>query len=137
MTTNAGAREMSGAPMGFGSPSNAGKGKEAIERMFSPEFRNRLDATINFNSLSPENIERAGSRNYLLVLLELNERWFLQLTVRARGWFAERGDDLSSVSCANGAADSKRDQEGSCRRELVFGKRRSCGKVEVDEVARS
>ena len=48
MTTNAGAREMSGAPLGFGARSNAGKGKEAIEKMFSPEFRNRLDAMISF-----------------------------------------------------------------------------------------
>ena len=45
MTTNAGAREMSGAPLGFGQRSNAGKGKEAIEKMFSPEFRNRLDSS--------------------------------------------------------------------------------------------
>jgi len=57
MTTNAGAREMSGAPLGFGAQSNAGKGKEAIEKMFSPEFRNRLDAMIVFNSLSPEIID--------------------------------------------------------------------------------
>jgi len=42
----------------FGARSNAGKGKEAIEKMFSPEFRNRLDAMITFNSLSQENIER-------------------------------------------------------------------------------
>src|SRR6266540_581807 len=48
MTTNAGAREMSGAPLGFGERSNVGKGKEAVEKMFSPEFRNRLDAMITF-----------------------------------------------------------------------------------------
>src|SRR5438552_6129322 len=54
MTTNAGAREMSGASMGFGAQSNVGKGKEAIEKMFSPEFRNRLAALITFNSMSKE-----------------------------------------------------------------------------------
>ena len=53
MTTNAGAREMSGTPLGFGERTNVGKGKEAIEKMFTPEFRNRLDSIITFNALSP------------------------------------------------------------------------------------
>ena len=60
MTTNAGAREMSGAPLGFGARSNAGKGKEAIEKMFSPEFRNRLDAMIVFQFVEHGNYRTGG-----------------------------------------------------------------------------
>jgi len=70
MTTNAGAREMSGSPLGFGAQSNVGKGKEAIEKMFSPEFRNRLDSIINFNPLSQENIERVVQNEIKRVLAD-------------------------------------------------------------------
>src|SRR5262249_61541389 len=48
MTTNAGAQEMAAAAIGFGSVSNAEKGQKALERLFSPEFRNRLDAVGQF-----------------------------------------------------------------------------------------
>ncbi|HVO93964.1 MAG TPA: ATP-dependent Clp protease ATP-binding subunit ClpA, partial [Terriglobales bacterium] len=92
MTTNAGAREMSGSPLGFGAQSNVGKGKEAIEKMFSPEFRNRLDSIINFNPLSQENIERVVDKFIIELDQQLNDRKvFLQLTPNARRWFAERG----------------------------------------------
>src|SRR5258706_12417239 len=57
MTTNAGARELSGAGMGFGSSAVTGKGRGAIEKTFAPEFRNRLDAWIAFDPLSFESIE--------------------------------------------------------------------------------
>ena len=55
MTSNAGSREMSSATIGFGDPKSdsTGKGKKAIEKLFSPEFRNRLDGIITFNSLDP------------------------------------------------------------------------------------
>src|SRR6201988_88034 len=92
MTTNAGARELSGAPLGFGARSNAGKGKEAIEKMFSPEFRNRLDAMIVFNSLSMDIIERVVDKFIIELDHQLNEKKvFLQLTVKARRWLAEKG----------------------------------------------
>ncbi|MBI3064431.1 MAG: ATP-dependent Clp protease ATP-binding subunit ClpA, partial [Deltaproteobacteria bacterium] len=94
MTTNAGAREMSGSPLGFAAQSNVGKGKEAIEKMFSPEFRNRLDAMITFNSLSIEIIERVVEKFIMELDHQLNEKKvFLQLTPKARRWFAERGYD--------------------------------------------
>jgi ATP-dependent Clp protease ATP-binding subunit ClpA len=133
MTTNAGAREMSGAPLGFGAQSNAGKGKEAIEKMFSPEFRNRLDAMITFNSLSQENIERVVDKFIIELDQQLNERKvFLQLTVRARRWFAERGYDPTF-----GARPMARLIQNEIKRvladEILFGKLQSGGKVEVDE----
>src|SRR5437867_3459867 len=58
MTTNAGAREMSDASMGFTQTGSSGKGRGVIERTFAPEFRNRLDAWIAFDALSFETIER-------------------------------------------------------------------------------
>src|SRR6266404_5463837 len=133
MTTNAGAREMSGAPLGFGARSNAGKGKEAIEKMFSPEFRNRLDAMITFNSLSQENIERVVDKFIIELDQQLNDRKvFLQLTVRARRWFAERGYDPTF-----GARPMARLIQNEIKRvladEILFGKLQGGGKVEVDE----
>ena len=133
MTTNAGAREMSGAPLGFGAQSNAGKGKEAIEKMFSPEFRNRLDAMITFNSLSQENIERVVDKFIIELDQQLNERKvFLQLTDRARKWFAERGYDPTF-----GARPMARLIQNEIKRvladEILFGKLQNGGKVEVDE----
>src|SRR5204862_414518 len=58
MTTNAGAQEMAAAAIGFGDPSNKDKGKKALERLFAPEFRNRLDAVVEFGALTPEAVER-------------------------------------------------------------------------------
>ena len=133
MTTNAGAREMSGAPLGFGARSNAGKGKEAIEKMFSPEFRNRLDAMIVFNSLSMEIIERVVDKFIIELDHQLNEKKvFLQLTVKARRWLAEKGYDPSF-----GARPMARLIQNEIKRvladEILFGRLQSGGKVEVDE----
>jgi len=133
MTTNAGAREMSGAPLGFGAQTNIGKGKEAIEKMFSPEFRNRLDATITFNPLSQENIERVVDKFIIELDQQLNDRKvFLQLSDRARRWFAERGYDPTF-----GARPMARLIQNEIKRvladEILFGKLQGGGKVEVDE----
>jgi ATP-dependent Clp protease ATP-binding subunit ClpA len=133
MTTNAGAREMSSAPLGFGARSNAGKGKEAIEKMFSPEFRNRLDAMIVFNSLSMEIIERVVDKFIIELDHQLNEKKvFLQLTVKARRWLAEKGYDPSF-----GARPMARLIQNEIKRvladEILFGQLQSGGKVEVDE----
>ncbi|HEY7715225.1 MAG TPA: ATP-dependent Clp protease ATP-binding subunit ClpA [Candidatus Binatia bacterium] len=133
MTTNAGAREMSGAPLGFGAQTNLGKGKEAIEKMFSPEFRNRLDAMITFNPLNQENIERVVDKFIIELDQQLNDRKvFLQLTNRARRWFAERGYDPLF-----GARPMARLIQNEIKRvladEILFGKLQNGGKVEVDE----
>ena len=133
MTTNAGAREMSGAPLGFGARSNVGKGKEAIEKMFSPEFRNRLDAMITFNSLSMEIIERVVDKFIIELDHQLNEKKvFLQLSVKARRWLAEKGYDPSF-----GARPMARLIQNEIKRvladEILFGRLQSGGKVEVDE----
>ena len=133
MTTNAGAREMSGAPLGFGAQSNVGKGKEAIEKMFSPEFRNRLDAMITFNSLSMEVIEKVVDKFIMELDQQLNDKKvFLNLTAKARRWFAERGYDPTF-----GARPMARLIQNEVKRvladDILFGKLQNGGKVTVDE----
>jgi ATP-dependent Clp protease ATP-binding subunit ClpA len=133
MTTNAGAREMSGAPLGFGAQSKAGKGKEAIEKMFSPEFRNRLDAMIVFNALGMEIIERVVDKFIVELDHQLNEKKvFLQLTPKARRWLAERGYDPTF-----GARPMARLIQKEIKRvladEILFGSLQGGGNVEVDE----
>ena len=65
---------MNATALGFAHNSNVGKGKEAVEKMFSPEFRNRLDATIFFNSLSPVVIEKVVDKFITQLDAQLNER---------------------------------------------------------------
>jgi ATP-dependent Clp protease ATP-binding subunit ClpA len=97
MTTNAGAREMSDAKIGFQKGQGGlsqGQGRGAIERTFSPEFRNRLDAWIAFAPLTFETIERVVDKFIAEVRAQLVEkRVELRLTERARRWLAEHGYD--------------------------------------------
>ncbi|HKA33867.1 MAG TPA: ATP-dependent Clp protease ATP-binding subunit ClpA [Candidatus Binatia bacterium] len=133
MTTNAGAREMSGSPLGFGSITNAGKGKEAIEKTFSPEFRNRLDATIAFNVLSFEVILNVVDKFVKEVNDQLAEKSVaLTITPRTRAWLARKGYDPIF-----GARPMARLIQNEVKRpladEILFGKLQSGGTVEVDE----
>jgi MoxR-like ATPase len=92
MTTNAGAGQMSRQALGFGREGpDLGKGKEAIERLFSPEFRNRLDATIPFAALTPEVVERVVDKFVTELDLQLAEKKVdLEVTPAVRAWLAER-----------------------------------------------
>jgi ATP-dependent Clp protease ATP-binding subunit ClpA len=97
LTTNAGAREMSSKAVGFGD-SVAGpdttKAKKAIERTFTPEFRNRLDGWILFAGLSPDTILKVVDKEVRLLQDQLLEKKVtLELSPEARGWLAENGYD--------------------------------------------
>lgn len=93
MTSNAGAKEMSARPIGFGNSAVA-KNKQAIEKMFSPEFRNRLDATIYFNSLSTEIVERIVVKFISELEVQLAEKKItIELSPDAKRWLAEKGYD--------------------------------------------
>jgi ATP-dependent Clp protease ATP-binding subunit ClpA len=105
MTTNAGAREMAnadigfrtaveGAPGGNGQSKSMGKAKSAIERTFSPEFRNRLDAWIQFNPLEMVHVERVVDK-FVDELREqlVDKHVTLELTETARQWLARQGFD--------------------------------------------
>ncbi|MEE2638498.1 MAG: AAA family ATPase [Acidobacteriota bacterium] len=97
MTSNAGSREMSAAQIGFGDDRDAaGKGrtKAALERTFSPEFRNRLDATVTFDSLTSEVVETIVEKFILQLETQLAERRVaITLEPDARAWLAHKGYD--------------------------------------------
>ena len=132
MTTNAGAQEMAQAAIGFGSASNRDKGKKALERLFSPEFRNRLDATVQFGALNAEAVERVVDKFVTELDAQLTEkRVTIQLTPAARRWLAERGYDETM-----GARPMARLIQTEVKRpladEILFGRLRDGGRVDVD-----
>ena len=91
MTTNAGAREMSEQTIGFLGDSR-GKEQKAIKNLFSPEFRNRLDATISFAPLSLEVVERVVDKMVRELQSQLSEKKVrIELTPAARSWLAKEG----------------------------------------------
>ncbi len=96
MTTNAGARDLSGRKVGFGDP-RAGAGGKAtgvLERLFSPEFRNRLDATVHFKPLGAQEVAQVVDKHVdELRELVAERRIAIELTSDARDWLAARGFD--------------------------------------------
>jgi len=97
LTTNAGAQEMSTKAIGFGDlakPADGGRAKKAIERTFTPEFRNRLDGWILFSGLPPEIILKVVDKEVrLLQKMLVEKKVTLELTPAARAWLAEHGYD--------------------------------------------
>ena len=94
MTTNAGAEEMSRASIGFTKQNHASDGMSAIKKMFTPEFRNRLDGIIQFESLTTDIIKGVVDKFIAELQVQLEEkRVVLHLDDSARSWFAEKGYD--------------------------------------------
>jgi ATP-dependent Clp protease ATP-binding subunit ClpA len=96
MTTNAGAREMKAKSLGFGEKPmvDSSKAKEAIERMFSPEFRNRLDVVVQFGTLQKETILKVVDKEVKALQVLLTEKKVgVSLTPAARNWLGEKGYD--------------------------------------------
>ncbi len=132
MTTNAGAQEMAAAAIGFGSPSNLDKGQKALEKLFSPEFRNRLDAVVPFAPLGPEAIARVVDKFVRELAGQLAaKRVTLEVTAAARAWLGERGYDARM-----GARPMARVIQTELKRvladEILFGRLRDGGRVTVD-----
>jgi ATP-dependent Clp protease ATP-binding subunit ClpA len=131
MTTNAGAFEMNRTAIGFMHADNGSDGMEAIKKRFSPEFRNRLDAVVQFDGLDQATIERVVDK--LLVEAEAQlELKHVSLTVDepARQWIAKRGYDPKM-----GARPMARVIQEFIKRplaeELLFGKLINGGHVDV------
>jgi ATP-dependent Clp protease ATP-binding subunit ClpA len=94
MTTNAGASDLAKAPMGFGRAKREGDDTEAINRMFTPEFRNRLDAVITFAGLPPEVIMKVVEKFVFQLEAQLADRGVtIELSEDAAKWLAETGYD--------------------------------------------
>ena len=131
MTTNAGSAEMAKPAIGFEREERMGDDIEAIEKMFSPEFRNRLDAVIAFQSLSPEVVEKVVDKFVIELETQLEDRnVMIELTKTAREWLAKKGFDAKF-----GARPLARVIQESIKKplaeELLFGKLAKGGVVLV------
>ncbi len=131
MTTNAGAQEMSRASIGFTAQDHSSDGMAIIKKTFSPEFRNRLDAIIQFGSLDDQSVIRVVDK--LVVELEAklgSNNVTLELDDGARHWIAERGYDPKM-----GARPMARVIQEHIKRpladELLFGKLADGGHVRI------
>ncbi len=122
MTTNAGAFEMNRPSIGFTQQDHATDGMEAIKRLFSPEFRNRLDGIIQFNGLDPRTIQRVVDKLLVEVEAQLESKGVqLHIDDTAREWMARKGYDPKM-----GARPMARLIQESIKRplaeELLFGR---------------
>ena len=131
MTTNAGASDMAKQGIGFGDVSKADAGDEAVKRMFSPEFRNRLDAIVPFAYLGNEVIARVVDKFVLQLELQLAEQnVHIQFDGDARAWLGARGyDKLYGARPMARLIQEKVKQP--LAEELLFGKLRHGGEVHV------
>ncbi len=131
MTTNAGAAELAGAAYGFTRTKREGDDQEAIRRMFTPEFRNRLDATIGFAHLSPEIVQQVVQKFVLQLEAQLAERQInIELSDAAAAFLAEKGYDEQM-----GARPLSRVIQEHVKKpladEVLFGKLANGGTVRV------
>jgi ATP-dependent Clp protease ATP-binding subunit ClpA len=134
MTSNAGSREMSNRSIGFGDGYKDAehKGQKAIEGFFSPEFRNRLDATISFHSLTIDIMELIVDK----FINELNaqlaaRKVFLTITPEVRTWLAKRGHDPSYGARPLGRL-IQTDIKDRLSDEILFGRLSKGGVITVD-----
>ncbi len=131
MTTNAGAADLAKPMIGFGSSRREGEDVEAINRMFSPEFRNRLDAVIGFKNLTPSVMNRVVDKFIIELEVQLHDRDVtIELDNQARKWLAKRGYD--ELYGARPLARVIQDQvKKTLADELLFGKLSKGGSVKV------
>jgi ATP-dependent Clp protease ATP-binding subunit ClpA len=134
MTSNAGTREMSTQTIGFGDKTKdtEAKGEKAIERFFSPEFRNRLDGTILFHSLTVEIMEQIVDK----FMTELNDQMatkkvYINISDAVRNWLARKGYDPSYGARPLGRVIQKEIKDRLAD-EILFGKLVKGGVVFVD-----
>ena len=131
MTSNAGASDMAKAPMGFGRERREGEDEDAINKLFTPEFRNRLDAVIPFAPLPPEVISKVVEKFIFQLEAQLQERNVtIELTEDANNWLAKKGYDSRY-----GARPLSRVIQENIKKplanELLFGRLDNGGTVQV------
>jgi ATP-dependent Clp protease ATP-binding subunit ClpA len=131
MTTNAGASDMAKHGIGFNNAVRSGEDHDAINRMFTPEFRNRLDSIISFQALSADTIHRVVDKFVLQLEVQLADRNVtIELDEAARKWLGDKGYDTLF-----GARPLARVVQDSIKKplaeELLFGKLAKGGLVQV------
>ncbi len=131
MTTNAGAQDMARAAFGFHKSAREGDDKEAIDRLFAPEFRNRLDAIVTFARLPESIIARVVDKFILQLEAQLSDRNVtIELTEEARAWLVRNGYDESM-----GARPMARVIQAQIKTpladEVLFGRLKNGGVVKV------
>src|SRR5687768_3754908 len=138
LTSNAGSRDMSALSIGFADSDEtrgreaAGKAKTAIERVFSPEFRNRLDAIVTFKSLTPEAMETIVDKFVLQLESQLAERKVaIVLTPEARVWLAAKGFD-PKFGARPLARVIQREVRDPLTDEILFGQLENGGTATID-----
>ncbi len=133
MTSNVGARDMTARSIGFAGDARS-DGQKDVERLFSPEFRNRLDEVVKFRQLTPEVMGRVVDKFVKEVEAQLAEKKVaIELTPAARAWLAEKGYDklFGARPLARLLQTELKDKLAD---ELLFGKLAKGGKARVDAV---
>jgi ATP-dependent Clp protease ATP-binding subunit ClpA len=131
MTTNAGASEMARAAIGFGSSKREGDDMEAINRLFSPEFRNRLDAIIPFGALPVPVVHQVVQKFVMQLEAQLSERGVtFDLTPEAVAWLADKGYDERMGARPLGRVIQEHIKKPLAD-EVLFGKLKKGGTVRV------
>jgi len=131
MTTNAGASDMAREGVGFGNITREGEDEEAIKRMFTPEFRNRLDAIVPFGYLPPEVVARVVDKFILQLEMQLADRnVHISLDEESKKWLTERGYDRLYGARPMGRLVQEKIKQPLAE-ELLFGKLTNGGEVKV------
>ena len=132
MTTNAGASDAAKNAIGFGAGKKVDEQEEALKRLFTPEFRNRLDSTIVFGGLTPEIIDRVVEKFVLQLEIQLEDRGVsIEITKAARDWLAKRGFD-PEMGARPLARTIQEHVKKPMAEELLFGKLTKGGVVSID-----
>ncbi len=131
MTTNAGASDMARPAMGFNRTKREGEDTEAVTKMFTPEFRNRLDAIVPFSGLSPEVISKVVEKFIFQLEAQLADRGVsIELSDEATRWLAEKGYDEKFGARPLGRVIQEYIKKPLAE-ELLFGKLEHGGTVKV------
>ncbi|MEO8722198.1 MAG: ATP-dependent Clp protease ATP-binding subunit ClpA [Sphingobium sp.] len=131
MTTNAGAADMAREGIGFGASSREDMQEDAVKKMFTPEFRNRLDAIVPFSYLPPAVVARVVDKFILQLELQLADRnVHIDLDDEARAWLTERGYDKLYGARPMGRLVQEKIKQPLAE-ELLFGKLVHGGEVAV------
>ncbi len=131
MTTNAGAADMARESIGFGAMSREDAQEDAVKKMFTPEFRNRLDAIVPFAYLPPAVVARVVDKFILQLELQLVDRnVHIDLDDEARQWLTDRGYDKMYGARPMGRLVQEKIKQPLAE-ELLFGKLVNGGEVKV------